>query len=162
MRRLIRHLTTRWHVRQAFDRKVLDRIEAAIRAVEALHAGELRMAIDAALDLEDVLSRVTARARAVEVFKSLQVWDTEHNNGVLIYILYADRAIEIVADRGYNHHVSADEWRAVCAAGEREFRSGRFADGAVELVNQVGRLIARHFPPRGDDLNELPDRPALL
>jgi len=149
-------------MQHAFTREVLNQIEAAIRSNEALHAGELRMAIEAALDFEDVLSRITARERAVEVFKRLQVWDTEHNNGVLIYILYADRAIEIVADRGYNHRVSADEWRTVCAAGELAFRSAQFADGAVALIDQVGRLIARHFPARIGDLNELPDRPTLL
>ncbi len=161
--RLLNHLTTtRWHLRRAFPADVLDQIEAAISTGEHTHAGELRMAIEASLDSDDVFSNVSPRERALQVFNGLAVWDTADNNGVLIYVLYAEHAIEIVADRGYNQRINADIWREICAVAEVEFRAGRFANGAVALVSRISELISRHFPRQTNDFNELPNRPILL
>ena len=110
-----------------------------------------------------------AHDRALEVFSHLRVWDTERNNGVLIYVQLADRHVEIVADRGFRDAVSADQWAAVCRRMEQHFGAGRFEAGAVAGVEAVGALIAAHFPATapadadgGGAANELPDRPALI
>ena len=98
------------------------------------------------------------------MFAALGVWDTHANNGVLIYVLLADRDVEIVADRGFNDRVSAEQWSAVCEDMKREFLAGRHAQGVVAGVEQVGSMIAAHFPrrPGERDEDELPNRPAIL
>jgi uncharacterized membrane protein len=94
------------------------------------------------------------------------VWDTEHNNGVLIYVQLADRHVEIVADRGFEGRVSPVEWQAVCRLMEEHFRAGRFKEGSIAGVDAIGNLLARHFPqnaePAARSPNQLPDRPTLL
>jgi uncharacterized membrane protein len=80
------------------------------------------------------------------VFAALGVWDTEENNGVLIYVLLADRDVEIVADRGYNLRVTSDQWTEVCHAMERHYATGGHGAGSIEGVQAVGG-ITTHFPP---------------
>jgi len=161
--RLLRHLfETRFATRRRFTAQVLDRIEAAVAAAEGAHQGELRMVIETDLDAWSIIRGKTSRHRALEVFAGYRVWDTEQNNGVLLYVLFADRAVEIVADRGFNGLVSADEWAEVCRTMQSEFRHGRWEQGAIAGVEAAARLLARHFPGGGAHSNELPDRPALL
>lgn len=161
--RLLRHLfETRWQTRRRFPPAVLDRIEAAVRAAEGAHCGELRIVIETDLDAWSILAGKTARARALEAFASFHVWDTEQNNGVLVYLLCADRAVEIVADRGFNELVTPAEWGAVCAAMQAEFRAGRWEHGMLAGVAAAAELLARHFPGSGAKANELPDRPIVL
>lgn len=161
--RLVRHLfETHGLTRRRFPPAVLERIEAAVKAAEATHAGELEVVIETDLDAWSILAGKTPRARAVEVFAGMRVWDTELNNGVLLYLLCADHAVEIVADRGFNALVTAEEWRKVCAAMESEFRAGRWAEGALAGVAAAAALVGRHFPGSGRSGNELPDRPTLI
>jgi len=148
--------------RRCFTAQVLDQIERVIHEVEAQHAGEIRFAVETALDLPRLWRGVSPRDCALDAFSQLRVWDTARNNGVLIYVLFADRDVEIVADRGISERVSQAEWEAVCRAMEEHFRAGRFGPGAVAGVRGVGRLLAQHFPHTPGDRNELPDRPALL
>jgi uncharacterized membrane protein len=161
--RLVRHLfETHWLTRSRFPPAELDRIEAGVRSAEAGHAGELRVVIETDLDAWSILSGKPARRRALEVFAGFHVWDTELNNGVLIYVLCADRVVEIVADRGFNGLVTAEEWRGVCAAMEKEFRGGLWGDGVLAGVAEAAALLGRHFPSTGRTGNELPDRPVLI
>jgi uncharacterized membrane protein len=161
--RLVRHLVeTRFATRRRFSRPVLDRIEAAVNAAESAHSGELRVVIETDLDAWSIISAKTPRQRALEVFAAAQVWDTALNNGVLIYVLFADRAVEIVADRGFNGLVSQAEWQAACRMMEAEFRQGRWEHGVIAGVQAVATLLARHFPGAAGAGNELPDRPVLL
>ncbi len=163
LQRLIRHLVeTRYLTRRRFPAEVLDAIEAAVRAAEQTHAGEIRVVVETDLDAASIVGGKTARQRALEVFAGLRVWDTELNNGVLIYVLCADRAVEIVADRGFNALVADSEWGAVCRAMEGEFRAGRWRHGAIAGVEGAAALLARHFPGSQSNGNELPDRPVLL
>src|SRR5271168_2769400 len=146
--RLIRHAaTTHWRTRMLFPSATLDAIEQAIARIERLHAGEIRFAVETALNPQHILDGAPARTRALEVFGALGVWDTEHNNGVLIYVQLADRAVEIVADRGFTGRVGAAEWEAVCRLMEEHFRAGRYREGSVAGVEAIGTLLARHFPP---------------
>jgi uncharacterized membrane protein len=163
--RWFRHLfATRVELRRAFSEQDLDAIERAVDESEQRHSGEIRVAIEGALEPGEVWHGKTPRERALEVFAALGVWDTGANNGVLIYVLLADRDVEIVADRGFNGRVPASEWQAACEDMEREFRAGRFREGAVVGVEDVGKIVARHFPqlPGQRDEDELPNRPRLL
>lgn len=165
--RLLRHAAaSQWRTRLKFPAKTLDAIERAVASAERGHGGQIRFAIETSLSPLHVLNDVSAHARALEVFSLLRVWDTEHNNGVLIYVQLADRHVDIVADRGFGGRVSAEEWAAVCRSMEEHFRAGRFERGALDGVEAVGKLLARHFPTpdatTAGDRNELPDRPALL
>ena len=161
--RALRHLfATRWRTRQYFTPAVLSEIEAAIVEVESGHSGEIRFVIETALDVDELWHQVPPRLRALEVFSRLGVWDTGANNGVLIYVLFADRDVEVVADRGITARVPQEAWEQVCREIEAHYREGRFAQGSVAGIRSVGKLLAQHFPGQGADANELPDRPVLL
>jgi len=162
--RMLRHvLATQWNTRRQFPDATLDAIEAAIARTEKAHDGEIRFAIETSLPLPAIWKEVDPRRHAQLVFSHLGVWNTEHNNGVLIYLQLADRDVEIVADRGLSGRVTAAEWEAVCHLMEEHFRAGRFREGSVAGVEAVGSLLARHFPAQpGRSTNELPDRPVLL
>jgi uncharacterized membrane protein len=161
--RLCKHLfATRAGARRRFTPAVLAEIEAATKEMELHHSGELRFVIETALDIHELLGGVTPRARAIDVFGRARVWDTEANNGVLIYVLLADRDVEIVADRGLAARVPPEEWETICREIESHYREGRFAQGSVAGIRSVGRLLTRHFPGQGGDANELPDQPVLL
>jgi len=165
--RMIRHVTaTHWRTRMLFPDAALDAIEQAIAGVERTHSGELRFAVEAALTPMHIWHAAVPHDRALEVFGLLRVWDTEANNGVLVYVLLADRHVEIVADRGFQGRVSAAEWQAVCRLMEEHFRAGRFQIGSIAGVEAIGILLTRHFPAPSDKAvfsgNQLPDRPTLL
>jgi hypothetical protein len=163
MSRLARHLfATRWGTRRRFPPAALEAIEAAIREAELRHGGEIRFAVETALDLPELWYRLVPRRRAAQVFGELGVWDTAQNNGVLIYVLMADRVVEIVADRGVAALIQQTEWDEICREMERQFRDGRFMEGSVAAVHSVGRLLARHFPAARHDADELPNQPVLL
>ena len=118
--------------------------------------------VEAGLDGDELWHGLAPRARALEVFSHLGVWDTANNNGVLIYVLFADRDVEIVADRGIAARVTPPEWEQVCREIEAHYRAGRFAQGSVAGVRAVGTLLERHFPGQGADADELPNQPVLL
>jgi uncharacterized membrane protein len=163
IKRIVRHLfAPHWIVARAFPRGTLDAIETAIRASEKSHDGELRFAVEAGLDPLPMLRGQSARQRATEVFSSLRVWDTEYNSGVLIYVQLVDRRIEIVADRGINAKVPQQEWEAICRRMEAAFKERRYEGGALNAIGEITALLARHFPPRGDNPDELSDKPVVL
>jgi uncharacterized membrane protein len=149
-------------VARAFPAAAMSAIESAIRESEKLHDGEIRFAVEAALHPAQLWRGISARRRAIAVFSELGVWDTERNNGVLIYLLLAERNVEIVADRGFNGKVAAEEWERVCRRMEAALREGRHADAVIAGIEALSPIVARHFPPPAADRNELPDAPAKL
>jgi uncharacterized membrane protein len=134
-----------------------------VAASETRHSGEIRVCIEAGLPTSYVMRDAAPRERAVAMFGKLRVWDTQHNNGVLIYLLLAERAIEIVADRGLTSRVAADEWQRIVEAMRDAFRDGRYEDGLTQAIDAVTSLLVLHFPlqPGDDNPNELPDEPVL-
>jgi uncharacterized membrane protein len=161
--RFFRHaFATAIGARRRFPKHTLDRIEHAIRESETRHGGEIRFVVETGLEGSRLWSNVTPRARAEEVFARVGAWDTELDNGVLIYVLLADRDVEILADCGFNGKVGKEEWESVCREMERHFAEGHFETGSLAGVEGVSRLMARHFPPAAREPNELPDRPVLL
>lgn len=149
-------------VRRAFPPDGMSRIERAIRDGEATHRGQVCVAVEPALPLSRVIAKLPPRDRALEVFGQLRIWDTEENNGVLIYVLLADRDVEIVADRGIDRGVGHAAWEAICHRMEQLFREDRHVDALVEGIREVSALMAERFPGGGDDRNEIPDRPVVL
>jgi uncharacterized membrane protein len=161
--RIGRHLVAnRSRVRRTFSPKALAAIEQAIKASEATHAGQIRFVVEGALDGAPLLRNQSARERALDLFSHLRIWDTAHNNGVLIYLLLADRDVEILADRGIDALVSAEEWQAICAMMEVEFGNGKFEAGVLEGIEAVTRHLVKHFPKHDADRNELPDSPVVI
>jgi uncharacterized membrane protein len=161
--RMLRHLcATRAGTRRLFTDAVDAAIESAIRDAETRTSGEIRFVIETALDIPELWTSVLPRDRALQVFSHLRVWDTELRNGVLIYVLAADRDAEIVADRGAAARISPIEWESVSKIIEEHFRAGRFKEGSIAGVAEVGRLLEREFPARSADRDELPNQPTLL
>jgi uncharacterized membrane protein len=161
--RLARHVfTLPGAVARALPKSAMQAIEQVVAKSETAHRGEIRFAAEAALETNDLLAGETARERALEVFSQLRIWDTEENNGVLIYLLLADRDVEIVADRGINSKVASAEWERICHRMETSFSRGDFRQGVVDGIVEVSALLARHYPARPGDRNELPDKPATL
>lgn len=161
--RLLRHLLTPlWLVRLRYPQALLSQIEQRITKFESNHAGELRFVVEHALEPGDLLAGLTSRERALEIFGLLRVWDTEHNNGVLIYVLHAEHAVEIITDRGLARLVPQADWDALCRQVETQFRAGNHAAGALGAIEGAAQLMARHFPSVGEKPNELPDQPLLL
>ena len=159
--RLARHIfMPRRGLRRAFDEPALATIEKAIADTEKTHGGEIRVALEASLEPAELFRDLAPRERALQAFAQLGVWDTELNNGVLIYVLWADHDVEIVADRGFNGRVSAQQWSDVCQRMEQLFRQGAAAQAIIAGIQAAGAMVSQHFP--AVDRNELPDRPVLL
>jgi uncharacterized membrane protein len=162
-RRLLKHLFAPG-ARRAFPAQGLERIAQAIAAAESRHTGEVRFAVESALHPRAVLAGMPARARAEDVFAQLRVWDTRANNGVLLYLLLADHRIEIVADRGFQGLVSAEQWRGACQLVEERLRAGEPIEAVLQGVAALSAIIEAHFPRDADyvDENELPDEPHVF
>ncbi len=160
--RILRH---RWldetDAARALDAAALKRLEDRVAASERRHSGEIRLCVEAGLPLSYLWRGATARERAVTMFGKLRVWDTEHDNGVLIYLLLAERAIEIVADRGLDRRVPRERWQALLASMREQFRAGRFEAGLAQAVDEVDALLVEHFPlaPGAANPDELPNAP---
>ncbi len=162
--RLLRILKHRWlddtDTRRALDDAAFDRLAARVADSERRHGGEIRISVEAGLPLSYLWRGLSARDRALTLFGKLRVWDTEHNNGVLIYVLLAEHAIEVVADRGLARHVPAAHWQGVVAGLREAFRQGRYEAGLLQAVDAVEALLVQHFPlaPGAAKPNELSDR----
>src|SRR5260370_2032571 len=163
IKRIGKHLIEhRWRLRRIFPREVLTNMERAIKASEATHSGQIRFVVEGALDGAPLFRNQSARQRALDVFSQLRIWDTAHNNGVLIYLLLADRDFEIVADRGIDTKVGGAGWGKICVEMETEFRAGNFKSGVIKGIEAVSVQLARHFPAHGVGRNELPDAPVVI
>ena len=167
--RILRH---RWQddrdTHRAIPPAMVDRLMRRVAASEKRHTGEIRICVEAGLPTSYLWRGATARERAITLFGKLRVWDTEHNNGVLIYLLLADHAIEITADRGLNHYVSSAQWQHLVAHMGDAFGAGRYEDGLTQALEEVSALLVEHFPLEAASgggpavrPNELPNAPVL-
>ncbi len=171
--RFFKHLFSNpWQVRRHFSKQALHKIEAAITASEVKHTGEIRFVVEAGLHPFEVIANKSPRERAIELFSLLNIWDTENNNGVLIYLLLADRDVEIVADRSIDKHVGYDGWDAICHEMEVMFRKGEFEFGVLQGITAVSAELEKHFALADIQnkrkrtvqrkRNELSDKPLIL
>lgn len=163
IKRIAKHLLhTQRQVARTFPLQTLNAIEQAIKASESAHTGEICFAVEGALDGVPLFKGQSARERAIDVFSQLRIWDTAHNNGVLIYLLLADRDVEIVADRGVDAKVGAQEWERICRLMEADFKQSKYEDGVISGILAVTQHLIKNFTASGADQNELPDRPVVL
>ncbi|MFA5082271.1 MAG: TPM domain-containing protein [Hydrogenophilaceae bacterium] len=161
--RIFRHLIfPDWWWRRKLPEAALHRIQSAVASAEKGHSAEIRIAVEATLELPALLRGELARERAVEVFSRLRVWDTEENNGVLLYVLLADHDVEIVADRGVAKRVAQSEWEVICREMEALFRTERQEEALLAGVRLIGERLSALYPDGGKPANQLPDRPAML
>lgn len=162
IRRFARHIFSP-SVRRTFPPATLQAITQAIAAGEQRHGAQVMFAVEADLPLHALWRSVTPRAAAERAFAHLRTWDTAGNNGVLIYLLMADHAIEIVADRGLHGRVDDTQWQQICAHLRDGLRGSDPARALVAAIDEVSALLAGHFPPstRSED-DALPDSPQIL
>lgn len=163
IKRILRHFAmTQWQVKHAFPTITLSAIEQAIKGSESVHLGEVRFVVEGALDGAPLLRGQSARERAIDLFSQLRIWDTEHNSGVLIYLLLADRQVELVADRGIHAKVGSRQWLAICSDMEAAFKMANYKDGVVSGIHAVTGQLKKHFPAEAGNHNELADTPVVL
>lgn len=162
--RLLRHRWADGRLRRVLTPEVLQRLGQRVAASERRHTGQIRICAEGGLPLSYLWRGASARERAITQFGKLRVWDTEHNNGVLIYLLLAEHAIEIVADRGLAQHVPEATWHTLVQRLGQALRAGQYEDGLTEVLADVSALLVAHFPASGHapGSNELPDAPVLL
>lgn len=159
--RLLAHtLTSRRTVRKALPTESMNALEQTIGMAERGSSGQIRLVVEANWPLLHV-KHGASRARALEWFSQLRVWDTEHNNGVMIYLLFAERDVEIIADRGFNTRILPEQWETICRAMEARFVKAEFEAGLTEGINTIGDLLREHFPADMGG-NEQPDRPMIV
>lgn len=165
--RFFKHLVSNvWQVRHHFSEDAMHNVEKAIRSSEKLHEGEICFIVEAGLHPMEILYKKSPRKRAIELFSLFKMWDTEHNNGVLIYLLLADRDVEIVADRGIHQLVGNAAWEHICQQMELKFRRGEFEAGVLQGLADIGALLETHFSYSASNKlkksNELPNAPIIL
>jgi hypothetical protein len=166
--KLMRILRHRWlderDAARALGTDALQRLEARVHASEGSHSGEIRLCVEAGLPLSYLWKNLSARDRAITMFGKLRVWDTEANNGVLIYLLLAEHAIEIVADRGLARHVPTEHWQTIVAGMREAFRAGRYEEGLNAAIAAVDALLVQHFALAAGSVNpnELSNKPFVI
>lgn len=163
IKRIAQHLSlTNWQCRRAFPQQTLDAIENAIKASENMHSGEIRFVVEGALDCKLLFTAQSARERAIDVFSQLRIWDTEHNNGLLIYVLLAEHAVEIIADRGINAKVELASWEKICHIMEASFKQHEYENGVLMGIEAITQYLIQFFPASTRNQNELPNIAAML
>jgi len=163
LKRFLRHV---WMspiiLKRQFPAATLDAVKRAVAEGEKSHRGQVRFVIEAELTTGQLWAGVSARQRAIDVFSLLRVWDTEANNGVMVYLLLADRKVEIVADRGIHRHAGDERWNAICREIEHHYRKGDFLNGSVSGIQKISAELAFYFPATGEHVNEQPDTPVVM
>jgi hypothetical protein len=163
IKRIIRHLLSgEWQTGRLFPQQTLNAIEQEIIASESAHAGEIRFVIECGLGITPLFKGFCTRERSIDVFSQLRMWDTDHRNGVLIYLLLADHSVEIVADRGVHPKIGTPEWEKICRDMETEFRQGRYESGAVAGIKAITHHLTQHFPALGPPRNALINKVVIL
>ncbi|MBL8020998.1 MAG: TPM domain-containing protein [Leptospirales bacterium] len=161
--RIIRHaIASPMTLRRLLPKAAMQRIEEEIAKSEKSHSGEIRFAVEVDLDAGQILRGVTARKRAIDTFSQLRIWDTEENTGVLVYLLLADRQLEIVADRGIHKKVGDDTWSNIARQMEKQFAEGDFEGGVLAGIRSITALLTKHFPASSTNQNELSNKPVVM
>lgn len=167
--RFFNHLVSHtWQVHKRFSASALRNIEQAIKASERTHLGEIRFVVESGLHPIEIIYKKTPKKRALELFGRFNVWDTQHNTGVLIYLLLADRDVEIVADRGIHQQVGNVEWERICHLMELKFKASEFESGVLIGIAEISQHLQKHFNSSSDDQsksknsNEIPNYSIVL
>jgi len=162
--RIFKHLLhLPWLVHTKFPPQTLRKIEACIQKSETEHSAEIRFAVESSLGFFDLLQDTSCFDRGVDVFSELRIWDTENNNGVLVFLLLADRKVEIIADRGLNDKIDKEEWLAICQVMEKSFSQHHFEIGVIEGINHITETLAKYYPKiKQNKIDELSNKPVIM
>ena len=126
------------------------RVVAAIAAAERVTSGELRVFVSSRHVDEPVKA-------AEQQFERMNMSRTAARNGVLIYLAPASHTFAVIGDQGVHEKCGDVFWRELADAMSARFKAADFTGGLVLGIQRAGELLARHFPRRPDDRNELPD-----
>ncbi|MCX7999645.1 MAG: TPM domain-containing protein [Leptospiraceae bacterium] len=151
-----------WKFKKYFPKRALENIELVIQDSEKRHDGEIVFVVEAKFPLSFVFRKISSRDRAIELFSRFRVWDTEHNSGVLVYLLLSEKQIEIIADRGIAKKVSQKDWDSIIERMKSHFQKGHFEKGVILGIAEVTDILATHFPISQDKLNELSNKPIVM
>ena len=163
LKRAFRHLfTTSRAGKKAFPETTLQAIQEVITAGEKLHRAEVQLIVEPSLPLSEIWEGTSSRERAIELFSTHRIWDTEENSGILIYIDLADHQVEIVADRGIDHITTSDEWRSICQTMTSGFAQGNYHDSAIAALKLLNDILHDHLPDLEGQPDQLPNRPIIL
>lgn len=138
--------------KQIFTEEETRRIVSAIRTSEQKTSGEIRVYVEAKNPL------VSSLERAAEVFTDLKMEQTEHRNGVLLYIAHKHHEVALFADEGIYKNAGKDFWESEVKKMIANFKDNLLPEGIIHCVLDVGNVLAAAFPYHAtDDKNELPD-----
>ncbi len=151
-----------WKFRKIFPKKFLKNIELVIQNSEKRHNGELVFLVEVKFPIPLVIKKITPRQRAIDLFSKYRVWDTEFNNGVLIYLLLSEKQIEIIADRGISKKIPQKEWDLILERMKTNFKKGYFEKGVILGISEITEILSTHFPPPQNKPNELSDKPIII
>lgn len=161
--RILRHfMTSHWKLKKLFSAEVMQRIGSVIAQAEQKHSGEIRFVVEAVLPWRYLWCRDSTRERALNLFSKLRVWDTEQNTGVLIYLLFAEKSVEIIADRALARAISQPIWDDICLKMKNSFRQGQFEKGVIIGIETISAHLVQHFPSENIKTNQLPDQPIIM
>ncbi|EQA53461.1 TPM domain-containing protein [Leptospira kmetyi] len=151
-----------YRFKKYFSATDLSKIESAVAKSETLHNGEIKVVLEGGLPVFRVISGLTAKQRATELFSEKKVWDTEENTGILIYVQLTDRKIELLADRGIYKKIGQSTLDEICDRMQNGFRNGNYLESILTCVDTFTQLLQKHFPPGKRNPNELSDRPEVI
>ncbi len=150
--------------RTQFSSELASQLANTIATAEQGHRGEIRLVIETRLPSALIWQNATARARAIDWFSQLRVWDTEHNTGILLYLLLAENKLEFIADRGIASKVPQAQWDEICAQLQTHLAKHQIEIGLSTTISQLGRLLQQHFPLGNEQVNpnELSNEPVII
>jgi len=163
LERLIRHaFSTHRTTRRAYPAPMLARLHQAITQGEAHHSGEVHLIVEGSMPLRQILHNSSSRQRALDLFGTFRIWDTEFNNGVLLYINLADRKVELIADRAASRSVPQERWQAICSGLREALRRAQYEAGTMEAIRLIQSELHAVFPAEHRIENALSDAPTVL
>ncbi|MGL4994616.1 MAG: TPM domain-containing protein [Deefgea sp.] len=163
MKRLWQHIKPNPY-RAQFGKGLANNLAQTITQAEQGHRGEIRLVVESSLPSVLIWQDTTPRARAIDWFSQLRVWDTEGNTGILLYLLLAENKLELVADRGIANKVPQAQWDAICAQLQTHLAQHKIEIGLSTTISQLGELLQQHFPIENAQANpdELSNQPVII
>lgn len=151
-----------WRTERYFSSTDLDQLEQAVLFAEAGHPGEIVVVIEGSLPFNQAYYLDT-RARAVELFSTLKVWDTQYNSGMLLYVNICAQQVELLADRGIYQFVTSEHWQTICDQVLAEFKQEHYVQGVLTGIERIGQTLQSFYTVKVQEMgNERANRPILI
>lgn len=138
--------------KEIFSEQEKEQIVNAIQTAERQTSGEVRVFVESHCRYMDPVDR------AIEVFATLKMEETEQRNAVLIYVALKDKQLAVYGDSGIHERTGDDLWKSSVNQMLSHFNKENYAEGISQVVGEIGSALHDHFPYDKDtDKNELPD-----